>query len=279
MASAKSAIAAAAASKAGTFWATKAEPGWVEVAQVTLTLPRLSPAFDGFRVAHLSDIHMDGWMNRARLTSAVEEVNAQNVDLVAITGDFVSGRTLPARDAANDLVAALGNLKARHGAVAVLGNHDHWADAGEVHRILRAAEIRELPNAVWTLSRERETLHIAGADDLWTRKTDLPAILRKLPDAGAALLMIHEPDFADVSAQTNRFDLQISGHSHGGQVCAPFFGPMILPEYGTKYSSGFYQIGSMIQYTNRGLGMIAPRVRFNCRPEITIFTLRSAMAK
>jgi predicted MPP superfamily phosphohydrolase len=88
------------------------------------------------------------------------------------------------------------------------------------------------------------------------------------------VLLAHEPDFADTSAATGRFALQISGHSHGGQVRLPFM-RLVLPQLGEKYPMGLYQVGGMYQYTNRGLGMVSPRVRFNCRPEITILTLQA----
>ena len=89
--------------------------------------------------------------------------------------------------------------------------------------------------------------------------------------------MAHEPDFADKSSVVNRFDLQISGHSHGGQVVIPFFGPPVLPRHGRKYPSGLYKVGGMYQYTNRGIGMVFPYVRFLCRPEVTLFTLGPAV--
>jgi hypothetical protein len=116
-------------------------------------------------------------------------------------------------------------------------------------------------------------LHIAGVDDVWEEHARLDMVLEQLPADGAAILLAHEPDFADESAATGRFDLQLSGHSHGGQVIYPFGGPPILPTYAKKYPVGRYQVSGMIQYTNRGLGMIPPHVRFNCRPEITVFTL------
>jgi predicted MPP superfamily phosphohydrolase len=106
----------------------------------------------------------------------------------------------------------------------------------------------------------------------------LDELLDQLKDNSAAILMAHEPDFADVSAQANRFDLQVSGHSHGGQIVFPFIGPPILPHLGQKYPSGLYQVGSMLQYTNRGVGMARLPVRFNCPPEITIFHLEGADA-
>jgi predicted MPP superfamily phosphohydrolase len=96
-----------------------------------------------------------------------------------------------------------------------------------------------------------------------------------LPAEGCAILLAHEPDCADDSAATGRFDLQISGHSHGGQVSLPLIGPPVLPYLAQKYPSGLYQVGQMFQYTNRGVGMTPPYVRLNCRPEITVFTLES----
>jgi predicted MPP superfamily phosphohydrolase len=97
--------------------------------------------------------------------------------------------------------------------------------------------------------------------------------LERLPEEGAAILLAHEPDFADLSARTGRFDLQLSGHSHGGQVKLPLFGIPYLPRFARKYPRGRYQVGKMILYTNRGLGMVHLPFRFNSRPEITLFTL------
>jgi predicted MPP superfamily phosphohydrolase len=98
------------------------------------------------------------------------------------------------------------------------------------------------------------------------------AVVRKIPEQGAAILLVHEPDFADVAAKAQRFDLQLSGHSHGGQVRLPWLGALRLPPLGRKYSCGLYRVGEMWQYTTRGLGMKPPQVRLNCRPEITMIT-------
>jgi predicted MPP superfamily phosphohydrolase len=89
---------------------------------------------------------------------------------------------------------------------------------------------------------------------------------------GAAILLVHEPDFADIAATAGRIDLQLSGHTHGGQVRIPGYGALHLPRLGKKYQAGLYQVNTMLHYTNRGLGMMEPQVRFNCRPEITVFT-------
>ena len=98
------------------------------------------------------------------------------------------------------------------------------------------------------------------------------------PDKAPIVLMAHEPDYADEVAKLGRIGLQISGHSHGGQVRLPFVGALVGPYLGTKYSAGLYNINGMALYVNRGVGMIAPLVRFNCPPEITLYTLRAKYA-
>jgi predicted MPP superfamily phosphohydrolase len=245
----------------------------IEIADVELTLPRLTPAFDGYRLVQISDIHMGTWMNRDRLETVVDRINEQQPDLIAITGDFVTFN--PVKKWAVELVPPLKRLSARDGAVAVMGNHDHWTDHRAVRAIIHDSGLIDLSNTIYTLERGTERLHIAGVDDYYYRQDDLPAVLDQLPEDGAAVLLAHEPDFADHSAAAGRFDLQISGHSHGGQVILPFVGPIVLPSHGRKYPVGRYQVGDMIQYTNRGVGVVGFYVRINCRPEITVFTLRA----
>jgi predicted MPP superfamily phosphohydrolase len=259
---------------AGGKWATAVEPHWDEIERREMPLPRLEKAFDGYRIAQLSDIHMGDGMSRKRLDGIVQRTNALGADLIVITGDFVSGN---GPRWAGDLTGALSQLQARDGVLAVLGNHDIWANARVIRRALRDAGIRELPNEVHILRRGHAQTFIVGADDPWCGKANIAPIARTLPSQGAAILLAHEPDFADEFSKLGRFDLQLSGHSHGGQVCAPFFGPIRLPAYGQKYPRGQYQVGDMILYTNRGVGASGIPVRFNCRPEISLFTLRAKL--
>ncbi len=262
-------LGAAALGAGGLGYATSVEPDWIDVRRITLRLRRLVPAFHGYRVVQISDIHIDGWM-RERLPGIVRLINGQRPDLVAITGDFVTTR--PGRYA-QDLVHALTPLRGRDGVVAVLGNHDHWSGAATVRAIIKDSGIDEIGNRVRTVRRGAASLHVAGVDDYMVHADRLDRVLEHLPGEGAAILLVHEPDFADISAATGRFDLQISGHSHGGQIRLPLFGPPYLPRLGRKYPLGLYRVGEMLQYTNRGLGMLGPHVRLNCRPEVTVFTL------
>lgn len=249
------------------------EPDDVEVVNQVLTLPHLAPAFDGYRLLQFSDIHTDGWMNGERLAQRMRLIQAQAPDLMVITGDFVTRRLL--KNHLPELAAGLKTLKAPDGVLAVLGNHDYWAGADLIRGTLEHSGIIDIGNNVFPLQRGNSTLYIAGVDDVYVQMDRLDDVLAKLPGRDTAILLAHEPDFADTSAAAGRFDLQLSGHSHGGQVVLPQIGPPILPDLGKKYPSGLYHVGDMFQYTNRGLGMLPPQIRFNCRPEITVFTLRS----
>jgi uncharacterized protein len=245
----------------------------VEIKPLTLTLPRLAPEFDGYRIVQIGDIHLDDWTKPERLSGIVKKVNAQRPDLIAIMGDFAS-RSAKQLDTRR-LTGALRELRARDGVVTILGNHDYLTGVELIRRCIREASVTELVNDVHTLRRGGASLHVAGIDDVMEGGSRLDLVLRDLPDSGAAILLAHEPDFADVSAATGRFDLQLSGHSHGGQVRVPLLMRLALPPFSQRYTSGLYMVDGMLQYTNRGLGFVDMRLRFLCRPEITVLTLRS----
>ena len=251
------------------------KPQQFSIETVHLKLPRLPRAFSGLRIVQISDIHMGSWMNLDRFQQVADLILAQKPDLLLITGDFLFGHHFneASRGDLNDLKTVLSPLAAALPSFAVLGNHDYWTNSDAVREMLRACQITELTNTVFTLTRGSENLHLCGVDDVWEGNVRLEDVLNQLTDDSAAILLAHEPDFADTSAATGRFDLQVSGHSHGGQVVIPFYGPPILPYLGEKYPSGLYKIGDMYQYTNRGVGTGVLPVRLNCSPEITLFIL------
>ncbi|MEO0356658.1 MAG: metallophosphoesterase [Cyanobacteria bacterium P01_A01_bin.3] len=257
-------------------YAIAIEPNWLAVRTLDLALPHLEPEFQGYRVAQISDIHLadggaDG-MSVKRLHRFVTAINRLSPDLIAITGDFF---TVTPSDYADDLARELGRLQANDRVVAVLGNHDHWVDPQNVRDALAAAGVIELRNDIYTLERYGQLLTIAGVDDAWQHADDLPHVLTLLPATGSNILLVHEPDFADTSAPTNRFDLQLSGHSHGGQIRLPFVPPLKLPYLAVKYPQGLYRVGNMLEYTNVGIGTIGLPARLFCRPEVTVFTLKT----
>lgn len=253
------------------------EPKRVVVEKVSLTLQRLPSAFSGIRMAQISDIHMGGWMNAKRLQEVVNMVVNENPDLFLLTGDFLIGHDFDENSMRhlNETAEILSPLTRSVPSFGVLGNHDYWTDSDAVRDMLKSCDIMDLTNTISTISRGDDKLHLCGVDDVWMGDVRLNSVLNELPDNDVAILLAHEPDFADESALTGRFDLQVSGHTHGGQVVLPFFGPPVLPYLGRKYPSGLYKVGNMFQYTNRGVGMARMPIRFNCPPEITIFTLES----
>ncbi len=266
---------AAAAGIGGLGFMVMAQPEQLEIKPVELTLPRLPAAFDGYKVIQLSGIHMGFGITDDELQAVVAIVNTHQPDLIALTGDYVTlGQAEPVADV---LIRLLGQLRAKDQVVGVLGNHDRHANAEQTQEILRRANVIELSNDVLTLERDGALFNVSGVDSAWYGFDRLDAVLDKLPHEGGSILLMHEPDFADSSGPTGRFDLQISGHSHGGQIVLSN-GPIVLPHLGKKYHTGQYQVGGMIQYTNRGVGTTPPPIRINCPPEVTMFTLRSPVA-
>lgn len=253
-------------------YVTRVEPYLLDITRLTLPLPGLDPAFHGFTIVQASDWHLGAWMRPERMREIVGAINALQPDLIALTGDFVS-RLEP--DTARVLHHLLRALRAREGVAATLGNHDHWTAPAAVYGAIIGAGHRCLANAALAVRRGGAALYVAGVDDIWEGQHDLARALDGIPDGAPTILLAHEPDYADEVALTGRVSLQLSGHSHGGQVRLPGRGALILPRLGRRYDQGLYDVGGMALYVNRGVGMVAPYVRFNCPPEITHFTLAS----
>lgn len=248
------------------------DPSSFDIVPISIAIPRLDPAFQGYRLVQISDIHIGQWLTIERMQGVMDLVNLQKPDLVAITGDFISYIFEPL---ARSLADSLKMLHPRDAAVAVLGNHDHWAGAERIRDLMKKSNIKDLSNDIFTISRDDAELHIAGVDSIMVNQDRLDLVMKKMPPVGPAILLAHEPDFADVSSKTGRFSLQISGHSHGGQFIIPGLGTPIRGYHFWKYPLGRYKVGDMVQYTNRGLGTNLFWSRINCPPEITVFTLET----
>jgi len=259
--------AAIAAPTCGLLYTLHVEPDWLQVRRVTVPLSRLPPQWDGFTIAHLSDLHLGPTVDIVAIHRAVNATNALKPDLIALTGDFVYRSASHAEPCAQALTA----LQAPHGVVACLGNHDRWEDAVRVERALTEAGIRVLINAGFPLADH--SLWVAGLDDAWAGTPDLEAALAGAPLTASVILLAHEPDYADTVVEHGGVHLQLSGHSHGGQVRLPLIGALVLPYLGRRYPAGLYRLGELTLYTNRGIGTIYPPIRLNCRPEITLLTL------
>lgn len=237
------------------------------VERITVALRGMPPSAPPIRVVQLSDIHIRPRFSAADVRRAVEIANSLQPDLAVLTGDFAYHDAGLVFDAAVEL----GRLSARLGRFAVLGNHDYWTDAQVVSEALTRNGIDLLTNTATQVDRDTG-LWLGGVDDAWAGQPDLARALELIPETAPAVLLCHEPDFADnVPA---RIGLQLSGHTHGGQVRIPGLGAPLLPMLGVKYHIALNQAAETLVYVNRGLGVINPPVRFNCPPEITLVMLK-----
>jgi len=246
-----------------------AEPYWLAVERVTVALSGLPDALRGLTIAQISDLHVGHFIGQKDVARAVDVVQSLHPSLIVVTGDYVT----IAAEHASLCAPELARLHAPLGAFFILGNHDHWTNAPVVTRILRDAGLSLLINEGRLVESNGAAFWLAGVDDVWERHADLERALAGAPKDVLKVLLAHEPDYADVVAADGRVSLQLSGHSHGGQVRLPFVGSPVLPYLAIKYPYGLRRIGRMWLYTNRGIGIVSPPVRFNCRPEVTLISL------
>ncbi len=255
------------------------EPNWPRVVKQEIRLRRWPSRLDGFTIALLSDFHYDPYFSVHPLHAAIGIVNALHPAMIVLTGDFVSvpdfGEPGKGAALAEPCAQLLRQMQAPLGLWAVMGNHDVLTDPDRVTSALRAVGIQVLTNQSTPIESKGARFWLSGIDDVLGGGADLELTLRAIPDGEATILLAHEPDYAD-HVVSRPVDLQLSGHSHGGQVRLPFIRPFYLPDLGRKYVWGLYNIGDLTLYTNRGLGTVGVPVRLNCPPEITFLTLHRA---
>ncbi len=256
----------------------------IEITSSEVALAGLPEAFDGFRIAQVSDIHMDEFTEAFYLREAVRRVNGLNPDAVFLTGDFVTDEFAPrhfAIGAAWQCGGILDALVCRE-RYAVLGNHDFMIGAGPVSEALTAHGITVLRNAYLPLDRQGGRIWLAGLADPVQGMPDpeatIPASIQKIPRE-PIILLCHAPDYVDHLLRLSSGQavaLMLSGHTHGGQIRLPLIGPLVLPQLGRKYVEGWFRLGPLQLHVNRGLGSVGVPFRLNCPPEISLITLRAA---
>lgn len=263
---------------------TDAEAYMLSVEKVPIYIANLPTALAGTKIAQISDLHMSSYYRAEHLAKAVEQVAQLNPDFLCMTGDYVG----PEPHHVFNIVEPLQNLQMP--TFAVMGNHDY--KRGYQHHVLNAFNQLSIPILRNQAVQIKSHLWLVGLDDVLYGEPRLDQALQDIPQNGAqdniVILLVHEPDyFAKVIAENAPIALQISGHTHGGQIQLParhvdefgrkFWTPKkALPRYGRLYPPGLWRVGDRTLYTNRGLGFTGPPIRINCRPEITLFTLLSA---
>jgi predicted MPP superfamily phosphohydrolase len=222
------------------------------------------------RIGFITDLHIGPAFRAADAEPALNQLAAADPDLFLLGGDYVCESPRYQHEAAAVLEAF--TSQARLGALAVLGNHDYSNDASRLASLLERGGIRVLRNEAVCVPSASSHFWVAGIDDALLGRPDVPATFGSIPAGARSLALWHEPDWAAESAAYGAL-LQLSGHSHGGQVRLPILGPLAAPVGGRRFIAGFNKIAGMTVYTSRGVGIYRPPVRFLCPPEVTLITL------
>jgi len=243
------------------------------VSEVSLPVRGLPAAMAGLVACQISDFHVDRDEDLERLGIAVETINQQQPDLVFLTGDYFSGPDTMHRylSAFSD---ALKDLRPQVGVYAILGNHDHWSSAERITAALKRAGADVLANDSRRLALRGEKIAVVGIDDLWSRRAEPARAFAGVNSGDCSIVLAHNPDTA-LYARHLRPGVMLSGHTHGGVVRIPYYGSPLksILRIGKQFYSGLNRYEDFYIYTNRGLGTFWLRIRINCPPEVSRFTL------
>lgn len=253
-------------------YANQIEPRQLVLERRTIRLPRLTPALDGFRIALMSDHHLFPFTPRELLERATEQANALRPDVILLAGDYVYTDI----ESIRELAPILGRLNAEYGVFAILGNYDCLLKPDLICAQLAAQSIEVLVNRGLHMGPSAGRLFLAGLDSIWRGAPDPIRAFAGYREGDIALALVHEPDYFPTLVRLTPVEVQLSGHSHGGQVRIPALGPMVLPPWGRIYHTGLYELDGHFVYTGRGLGMVELPLRFNCPPELTEIILHAA---
>ena len=265
---------AAAAAGAGSLglYTWRVEPHWLEIVRRKMPVRGLPPELAGKSLLHVSDLHIGPRVDDDYLAGVFQLIQELSPEIVVYTGDFVCANA-DLVDHAPRVFAQLacGTL----GTFGILGNHDYgrgWRDDGAADRVMALAE----EAGVRILRNETADVHgltIVGLDDLWADRFEPGAVLPGLPASDPAVVLVHNPDAVDTPGWETYAGWILAGHTHGGQCKPPFLPPPLLPVRNRRYTSGEFELsGGRRMYISRGVGHLT-RVRFNARPEATIFEL------
>jgi len=239
----------------------------VQVTHPKIAVRGLPEGISGFRIAVLADVHHSPIVPLSRVRRVVDLANAAEADLIALVGDYVWNGPRHI----GPVFAQLARLRARHGVIAVLGNHDHWDGAPETRERMAAAGIADLTNRNVRIETPRGSFQIAGLDDPWAGAPKVEQALAGIRAATGAVMLCHQPVAAELMID-DRVSLMIAGHTHGGQVVLPFIGPIVVPGP-RKYVSGLVQGPRCPVYISRGIAYAGVPLRINCPAELPIITL------
>ncbi len=241
----------------------------VQFNRYRIPVANLPAAFQGLRIAQVSDAHCGRLMPRWFVNYLLKRVNRAGADVIVCTGDYIHGREAAQIEVVWPMLC---ELCAPLGVYSVLGNHDHWGGAERsLYWLERSGQ--NLRGKALALEKDGERLWLAGIGDLWEDPFPVDSVLSQIPERECRIVLAHNPDSADTPF-SGRIDLMLSGHTHGGQVRIPFGGAPVLPVKNKTYSSGLKMSTKQQRvFISRGIGWAIYPVRFNCYPEIPILEL------
>jgi hypothetical protein len=240
---------------------------WVKV-----PISGLPSALEGLRIVQISDIHLYPFTSIQLIKQAALAINVLQPDLLVLTGDYLWQR-LEVIDA---LTQAVAQVNPRYGIFASMGNHDYALGGDYVKHSFARNHIRMLVNQNVPITHNGKTFYLAGVDDGFAGQPNWRETVAGVPYSAPVVLLAHEPDLVNAFCGDPRLKLQLSGHTHGGQVRMFGLEMLIRPPLGQFYDIGLQRVRDTWLYTNRGLGTIAVPYRINCPPEITELTLTAA---
>jgi len=241
----------------------------VQLRRIEFSFPDLPRAFDGFTILHLSDLHLDCLAGLGE--RLVEVVTRLEVDLCVMTGDYRFDVKGTAEAANRELAKVVPCVRSRHGIVGILGNHDFLEAASSLERL----GVRMLLNSSFELSQDSESVWLVGLDDPhYYGCDDLPTALRGVPRDAFKILLVHSPEMFREASEAG-FDLYLCGHTHAGQVCLPWIGPLVRNAACPRaYVRGKWSYQGVQGYTSAGIGASLLPVRFHCPPEVAVIKLK-----
>lgn len=253
------------------------EPRRLVISEAILKVPHWSKELNGFKIVAISDIHAgSNSITEERLQKIAEAANAQNPDVIVLLGDYVSqirGMRGPLKMPIEVIAENLKGMRAKYGIYAVIGNHDHWYNEAKCREAFEKAGFKVLENEMASINLNRKTISLIGIEDFWKRyKVDIKDQLSDINPQENIIGITHNPDSFDQTPDA--LSLLIAGHTHGGQVNIPFYGPPILVAK-SEYTRGHIEKDGKNLYVTSGIGTSGPPVRFGVPPEIAVITLEA----
>lgn len=224
------------------------------------------------RALLLSDFHFDPMHETDYVEKCIRRANELHADVAFFTGDFISNHS----KRIDDLSLILGRIHAPCGAFACLGNHDYADGANVIVQSLKRQGIETLQNQHTRVQCGSNSIVVAGLQSAWSSRPSWPEASRGMSVNDRAIVLVHEPDYVKNLHPDKRAALQLSGHTHGGQVCIPGLGPLRRPPWGKNYTAGLYDVNGMALYVTRGIGTMHLPLRFFCPPEITCLNITNS---